>query len=345
MKHKFFITGGSGFYGINMIRKILEKGHDVVSYDLLPFEYPEADKIKQVVEKYTAQNKNVKYYLNSQNLGYSGNVFRLYELADSKYVWFLCDDDQVNTDSVDLVIKKLKEHEPVVGVFNHTQVDPYGRKIKAFNSDKDLVFTDDSQFTDATHIFRTCFLSTLVVKKLDDLPEMKQVDYQSNIFVQVTFSFLLLSREFKFVEFTDVVIHRNVGFKYGEFFKFYAIDVLKAAFLVKHAISHAKLRQWGIDEIPNALRLYLSQKLGLFKYWGRPSRETIKLLFEYYNIYALAYLSFPLISFFVPSVLLKFIYLMQLVKLYGYEKAREVYKSNINRAYTDSRKTGFTTYR
>jgi nucleoside-diphosphate-sugar epimerase len=46
---KFFITGGSGFYGINIIRKILEHGDEVVSYDLLPFDYPEANKIKWVV--------------------------------------------------------------------------------------------------------------------------------------------------------------------------------------------------------------------------------------------------------------------------------------------------------
>lgn len=49
MAHKFFITGGSGFYGINMIRYILERGDEVVSYDLLPFDYPEKDKITWIV--------------------------------------------------------------------------------------------------------------------------------------------------------------------------------------------------------------------------------------------------------------------------------------------------------
>jgi nucleoside-diphosphate-sugar epimerase len=49
LKHRFFITGGSGFYGINMIRYLLEKGHDIVSYDLLPFDYPEKDKITWIV--------------------------------------------------------------------------------------------------------------------------------------------------------------------------------------------------------------------------------------------------------------------------------------------------------
>ena len=33
---KVFVTGGSGFLGINLIRKLLEKGYEVISLDLLP---------------------------------------------------------------------------------------------------------------------------------------------------------------------------------------------------------------------------------------------------------------------------------------------------------------------
>ena len=39
---KYFITGGAGFLGINLIRYLLEKGHAVVSYDFEEdFDYPE----------------------------------------------------------------------------------------------------------------------------------------------------------------------------------------------------------------------------------------------------------------------------------------------------------------
>jgi nucleoside-diphosphate-sugar epimerase len=41
---KFFITGGAGFLGINLTRYLLERGHEVVSYDFSDtYDYPEKD--------------------------------------------------------------------------------------------------------------------------------------------------------------------------------------------------------------------------------------------------------------------------------------------------------------
>jgi nucleoside-diphosphate-sugar epimerase len=47
---KFLITGGSGFLGINLIRFLYSKGHDIVSLDLVEFDYPDMkNKIKHVI--------------------------------------------------------------------------------------------------------------------------------------------------------------------------------------------------------------------------------------------------------------------------------------------------------
>lgn len=46
---RYFITGGAGFLGINLARHLLAKGHEVVSYDLLPFSYPEKDQVREVI--------------------------------------------------------------------------------------------------------------------------------------------------------------------------------------------------------------------------------------------------------------------------------------------------------
>jgi len=45
----YMITGGAGFLGINMVRYLLERGHTVTSLDMAPFDYPEKDKITEVI--------------------------------------------------------------------------------------------------------------------------------------------------------------------------------------------------------------------------------------------------------------------------------------------------------
>lgn len=47
-KARFLVTGGAGFMGINLIRYLLERGYEVTSYDLAPFDYPEADRVRIV---------------------------------------------------------------------------------------------------------------------------------------------------------------------------------------------------------------------------------------------------------------------------------------------------------
>jgi nucleoside-diphosphate-sugar epimerase len=45
---RYLITGGAGFLGINMVRHLLNNGHEVVSLDIAPFDYPERDQITEV---------------------------------------------------------------------------------------------------------------------------------------------------------------------------------------------------------------------------------------------------------------------------------------------------------
>lgn len=47
-KKKVLITGGAGFLGINLVRHLLERDHEVTSLDLLDFDYPERSRIREV---------------------------------------------------------------------------------------------------------------------------------------------------------------------------------------------------------------------------------------------------------------------------------------------------------
>lgn len=44
-----FVTGGSGFLGINLIRRLIARGRPVVSFDIAEFAYPERSRITAVV--------------------------------------------------------------------------------------------------------------------------------------------------------------------------------------------------------------------------------------------------------------------------------------------------------
>ncbi len=45
---RWMITGGAGFLGINLARCVMERGCEVTSLDIAPFEYPERDRIREV---------------------------------------------------------------------------------------------------------------------------------------------------------------------------------------------------------------------------------------------------------------------------------------------------------
>lgn len=44
----YLITGGAGFLGINAARHLLARGHNVISYDIVPFDYPEKNRVTDI---------------------------------------------------------------------------------------------------------------------------------------------------------------------------------------------------------------------------------------------------------------------------------------------------------
>jgi glycosyltransferase involved in cell wall biosynthesis len=302
------------------------------------------DNTREVVGKYQKNMSNLIYHRNKINLGFSGNVCKLYELATTRYIWFVCDDDTILPAAVDKVITSLLKYEPVVAVFNTKWKNVYGQELIA-GVNKDTVYTNINQMGSYQPLMRMTFLSIDIFERRISVEKIKETNYTDNIFFQITLGLKLLDDKFKYCEIACPIIYRNVGYKYGEFFKFYLVDQLKAIFLVKHHFDNSKFIDWSIRHLPIALELYLSQKLGIFKYNGKPTWKTIKLIVKYYGFFSLLIAFFPIVYYLTPTPLLKFLYFIRLKYLHGSKNAISVYNNVINRAYKDERKTGFITYR
>jgi len=241
------------------------------------------DSVEELVRSYQKEMPNLIYSRNPENLGFSGNVSQLYELTTTRYVWFLCDDDTVYQGAIPKIIQSLEKHEPVVAIFNCTWKDSYGRhSVTGVPEDRIHTDPDDSKIYNV--LMRLTFLSIIVVeKKLPIEPITQHPSYKDNVFVQLTLGLYLLSDKFKLCEFASIIIHRNVGFKYGEFLKFSLLDPLKAVHLISHKFDNRKFTRWMIKHLPINFQLFLSQKMGLFIFNGSPTRSTLNLLRHYYG--------------------------------------------------------------
>ena len=80
---KIFITGGSGFLGINLIRHLLAEQHEIVSYDIVPFDYADCkDKITSIVGDIRNKEDLMKAMRGSDMVVHTAAALPLYSEQD-----------------------------------------------------------------------------------------------------------------------------------------------------------------------------------------------------------------------------------------------------------------------
>ena len=298
-----------------------------------------SDETEKVVRNLQKNMNNLKYHRNERNLGSWGNLFNLYKLANTRYVWFLSDDEEVIPGAIDAILFSLNKYQPAVALFNHIKIDPYGRRLTDGIS-KDTFFDDISKLEDYGKLLRAGFLSIIVLEKRI-LPDVVKEQYvKNNYYFQMTLVLLILSDKFKFCEIASPVVFRNTGYVSGDFFKFIITDLLESVFIVDSYFDNKKFIESAKKQIPKALMLYLSQKLGLFKFHNRLSIVTVKRIFRYYGLSSFLILSFPIVSYLIPGFMLKFVYKVRLQRIHGKKKGIMIYKQNLNRSSRFNRSSG-----
>jgi len=302
------------------------------------------DDTEQVVKEYQKKMKNLFYLKHKKNVGYSRNVSSLYEHAPSEYIWFLCDDDSVLPNSIEKITQAIRKYHPTLAIFNAIWINPFGQTSTA-GVERDRMYNGIDQIKDYHVLMRTTFLSILVFKKICSLKELTEAQIENNVFFQLTLALYLLSENFRLVEVAAPITQRNVGYKYGEFLKFNIVDHLKAIHAVNHKFDNGKFITWSKKQIPNVFMLYLCQKLGIYIFTGKPTKETRDYTKKFYGLYSYLIFMFPFFSFVIPTYMLKFVYFVRLTTIFGYRRAWQVYNENTGRALRDDRKTTFLSYR
>lgn len=298
-----------------------------------------SDDTESVVKNYQKRMKNLRYWKNEKNLGSWGNLFNLYKISKTRYIWFLSDDEEILPGAIEKIVNSLKKYQPTVALFNHIKMDPFGRKVVDGVS-QDAVFDNIRKLDDYGRLTRAGFMSIIVMEKRFSPELIKEEHIKDNYFFQMTLVILALQDRFKFCEIATPIVFRNTGYKSGEFFKFMFTDLLESIFIVNRKFDKEKFITDAKRQFFKSFKVYLSQKIGLIKFYGRPSVTTIKKIFRYYGLSSLFIISFPIIKFLIPTFVLKFAYRNDLQRIHGKEKGLRIYKKNINRVLRFNRVSG-----
>lgn len=320
---------------------------DLTLFKIIISDNSSSNATEQLASTYKNALPNLFYSKNKENLGYSLNVMRLYDLADTEYIWYLCDDDHVAPGAIQKILESLRDLKPTVAIFNCEWVDSLGIKNTA-GVKKTRVYDQISEFNNYDSFIRLTFLSIIVVKKVASIrPILNNPKSKLNVFIQLAICFYLLSKpdNFKFCEVSKTIVIRNTGYKYGEFFKFNLLDPLKAIELIPHRFNGGKFKNIFIRHLPTTFLLFASQKVGLFHYDGRVSLRTLADLIKYYHAYSIPIIFLSFLCWLTPSFFIRIAFFLKLLFTHrNLKEANRKYKLLSNRIKNDERVTGFSSH-
>jgi glycosyltransferase involved in cell wall biosynthesis len=303
------------------------------------------NEVLELINKKFRYHNNIRYVKNSKNLGFNSNIANLYKLSTTKYIWYLCDDETIFNDSVSNIIKVIDLYSPSIAVMNCEWRDSFGTIRSAYRNREDC-FTSELGDDFVRAISRLTFLSICIFEKIIDIDSLtKTKNFRDNVFAQVSIGLMTSNERIKIIESNQTICFRNVGFKYGNFYKFCLIDFPKSINNI-YTNSYSPLFSKIIfRNLWHSLLLVPAAKIGLFKYDFYLNKKILNELIEYYKYRSYI---FVLIVFFiklVPKVFYKIIYFILVYKNnYKIKSTIIVYKNNINRAIEDMRDTNFTNY-
>lgn len=111
-------------------------------------------------------DQRILYHKNSENLGYDKNVLKVYEIANSEYVWFMSDDDSIDPELYRKVVAEIEEGVKAILIDAYV-FDPNTNEIKIRSlsgMEDDKKMTADEGFL-IRNLKWSTLISSIIVKK------------------------------------------------------------------------------------------------------------------------------------------------------------------------------------
>jgi glycosyltransferase involved in cell wall biosynthesis len=292
-----------------------------------------SDSTEAVVRAYQPTMPYLHYHRNSVNIGFDKNILTLYRLADTRYIWFLSDDDAVLDNAIQFVLEACRKYEPVVAVFNSTSTDASGVPLVA-RSIPDMVYDSLQDLPDPTIVLNAIFVSALVVERQPDLDTSRWDEAANTNFFQVTLVLLLLSHRFRFCLLSAIVVRRHVGppyYLHPDLLQFMYIGVYEAVNVPGHIFEIKPFKDRSIHSF-ELLKLLALEKAGLYRFSKPMRREWLKRIHDLYGSASFRADVSLLLYDLVPCRVVKSIYWLRMIQKHGWRQGRLMYRRQTTRA-------------
>jgi glycosyltransferase involved in cell wall biosynthesis len=273
----------------------------------------------------------LRYYRNESNLGFDRNILKLYELAGTRYIWFLSDDDAILEGGVARVLEAITQHEPAVAVFSFLDEDDPFRKRPLSGPKTDRIYSCLEDLPDLKTVFSAIFISVLVVERIPEIDIEHLRKYADTGWIHVTLTLFILSHHFKFCTLTAPVVRRfpeYAGSSGGDILQLFYVAPYKAVNVPGHHFDTECFRDLIIRDT-NCLKTLLASKSGMMTYkWMRPVRlATLREIRALWGLSSLLLHLQLLIYYLTPGWCMRLYYFLRLAREHGWQQGRTLYKA------------------
>jgi glycosyltransferase involved in cell wall biosynthesis len=146
------VWNGEDFIAI-AIESVLQQSY--INYEIIIADNASTDETVKIVEGYMQLYPQIQLHINKENIGLVGNFNACLQLAQGKYIKFLCVDDMLVRNCLEKMVRVLDENENVVLVVGgRSIIDSFGSQISSQR------YSKSAQLINGHEVINRCYFGT-----------------------------------------------------------------------------------------------------------------------------------------------------------------------------------------